>query len=188
MINKVGKIILLSGPSGVGKGSIAKELLSNKSLRLALSISMTTREIRHNEENNKNYFFVSKKEFKNNIKNHKLLEYAKFIGNYYGTPKKYCEEQIKKGRDILLEIELKGAMQVMENTSDYISFFILPPNLLELKKRLISRNTDSPNLIKKRIKKAKKEMKLKDKYDYIIVNNDIKKSAELITEILLEKR
>ncbi len=179
-----GKIIIISGPSGVGKGTICKKLLENQKFNLVTSISMTTRKKRNNEIDGINYFFVSENEFKKNIEDKMLLEYAKFVGNYYGTPKKYCDEQLLKGKNILLEIEVLGAMQVMKNAKNIISIFILPPSIEELMNRIVNRNTESVENINKRIQQAQKEIECSSKYNYRVINDKLNDAIDIIENIL----
>ncbi len=182
---KIGKLVIISGPSGVGKGTICKEILKNKDLKLILSVSMTTRKKRKDEIEGKNYFFVTKDKFKKNIIENKLLEYTKFIDNYYGTPKKYCFEKILNGNNILLEIEIDGATQIMKKINDNIvSIFLVPPNIEELEKRIRERGSESEEIIQKRLKKASLEMKLTNKYKYVVVNTSLKQTINEITLIL----
>lgn len=181
---KLGKIILISGPSGVGKGTICEKLLQLKELNLSLSISATTRKPRENEIDGINYFFLNKKEFEDKIKNNEFLEYAIFNNNYYGTPKKYCNKEIRNGKNILLEIETKGAKQIFKNNLDIISIFLLPPSFNELKKRIIKRNVNSLESINKRIKIAENEIKAAKFYKFQVVNNNLKQCINQIINII----
>lgn len=183
---KKGFLIVYSGPSGVGKGTILKELLPIKSLKLCFSVSMTTRKPRPGEENGKDYFFVTKKRFEKAIKNNELLEYATFVDNYYGTPKQYVNDKTNEGYNVVLEIETKGAKQILKKFGDenVLSIYIAPPSIEELEKRLIGRNTESKEIIKKRIAKAKKEMKNLDMFDYVVVNRDIKQTSKEVKRII----
>lgn len=133
-MQKKGFLIIFSGPSGVGKGTICQELFKYEKLNLAYSVSMTTRAKRQDEVEGVNYFFVDRPTFETAIKNDELLEYAEFVGNYYGTPKSYCIEQINNGKNVLLEIEVQGATQVLQKVTDAVSFFLIPPSLEELEK------------------------------------------------------
>lgn len=185
---KKGLLIVFSGPSGVGKGTILNDLLNNKSLKLAYSVSMTTRNPRPGEVNGKNYFFVSRDEFKEAIKNKELLEYAEFVGNYYGTPKAYVDEQRAKGKNIILEIETKGAKQVIKKFGDdVVSIYVVPPSIAELQKRLETRNTEPAEIIKKRVAKAKRELKTLDMFDYVVTNDDLKQTEKKIRDIIKEE-
>lgn len=174
--------IVLSGPSGSGKGTIVRELIKKE--QFVLSISATTRGPRIGEENGVHYFFKTKEEFEKMIDNNALLEYASFCDNYYGTPKAFIEETIEQGKDILLEIEVQGAMQIKKIYPEAIFVFIIPPNLEELEKRLKGRNTETLEVIQKRLERAKQELKLYHAYDYVIVNESVEKSAEAIEYIV----
>lgn len=183
---KKGFLIVYSGPSGVGKGTILKELLPIKSLKLCYSVSMTTRKPRQGEVDGKDYFFVSKKRFEEAIKKGELLEYAKFVDNYYGTPKAYVEEMTSKGMNVVLEIETIGAKKILKKFGDenVVSIYILPPNMMELERRLKERNTESPEVIKKRIAKARREIKKLDMFDYVVVNDDLKTAIKDVKNII----
>lgn len=183
---KKGFLIIYSGPSGVGKGTIMKELLPIKYLKLCFSVSMTTRKARPGEVDGKDYFFVTKKRFEKAIENKELLEYATFVDNYYGTPKAYVKEMTDKGYNVVLEIETKGAKQVIKKFGDenVLSIYIAPPSIEELRKRLEGRNTESKEIINKRIATAKKEMKKLDLFDYVVVNDDLKKATKEVKDII----
>lgn len=183
---KKGFLIVYSGPSGVGKGTIMKELLSLKTLKLCFSVSMTTRKPRPGEVDGKDYFFVSKKRFEKAIENKELLEHACFVGNYYGTPLNYVKEMTEKGYNVVLEIETKGAKQVIKKYGDdnVLSIYIAPPSIEELDKRLTGRNTESKEVIKERIATAKREMKKLDLFDYVVVNDDLKKAIKDVKNII----
>ncbi len=185
--DKKGKLIIISGPSGVGKGTLCKNLIKNKNLNLKISVSHTTRKIRNGEQEGVNYFYISKNEFKHHIKKNNFLEHAKFIDDYYGTLKDNCEKKISKGKNVILEIETKGALQIMEKFPDAITFFILPPDLEELKNRILKRNSDEINVIEKRLEKATLELNLKSKYKYNIINDDFKKTLKQIEQILIKE-
>ncbi len=183
---KKGLLIILSGPSGVGKGTIREYLMKDDTVNLKYSISMTTRSPREGEVNGRDYFFVTHEEFLDALKNHKLLEHAKFVDNYYGTPKDYVEKLRNEGKNILLEIETKGAKQVIDkmHSDDEISIFLVPPSLEELEKRIRGRKTESDEVIKKRLAKAKRELKKEVLYDYVVVNDTPKNAAERIIQII----
>ena len=174
-----GALIVISGFSGAGKGTLVEKLITDSD-RFALSISMTTRTPREGEENGREYFFVTKEEFEQNISEDGFLEHACYVGNYYGTPKAYVKEQIEKGKDVILEIEVQGALQVKEKYPDAILMFITPPSIEELKKRLHGRGTESDEVINKRLERAKEEVHLIEKYDYIVVNDDLNACVETI--------
>ena len=171
-----GKLFVMSGPSGTGKGTICKELLQNRP-NMVLSVSMTTRKPREGEIDGISYFFATKEEFENNIKKDGLLEYAKVFENYYGTPRKAVMDNLEKGNDVLLEIDVQGAMQVKEKFQDAIMVFIMPPSLDELKSRIVGRGTETEESIKRRLGEALNEIHMADKYDYIVVNDMLKEAV-----------
>ena len=171
---KKGLLIILSGPSGVGKGAVRRILMENNKLNLAYSISMTTRAPRKLEENGKDYFFVSEEEFNENIKKGNFLEHASFVGNQYGTPKDKVEELRNQGKNVLLEIEVQGAQDVMEKCAGCHSVFIEPPSLQELERRLRGRGTETEEAIQLRLKTAEGELKAAQFYDKTIVNDNLK--------------
>ena len=183
-----GLLIILSGPSGVGKGTVRKYIQSRNKVDVHFSVSMTTRAPRANEVDGVDYYFVSKEEFLDGIKNDKLLEYAEFVGNYYGTPREIVEDLRNKGVNVLLEIEITGATQVMNKVKDdrVVSFFLMPPSIKRLEERIRARKSESEEVIKTRLDKGKKEMKLADRYDYIIVNDRINRAGDKIISILLD--
>ena len=175
--NKKGALLVVSGFSGAGKGTVMKELLS-KYDSYALSISMTTRTPRVGEENGREYFFVDTATFEEKIKENKVIEYAKYCDNYYGTPREYVEDQLAKGKDVILEIEIQGALKVKEMFPDTILVFIMPPNAAELKRRLVSRGTETPEVIEQRMNRAVEEARHMEKYDYIVINDDVDTCVE----------
>ncbi|MDF2594298.1 MAG: guanylate kinase [Clostridia bacterium] len=179
---KEGLKMVISGPSGSGKGTIVKELIKSENFKL--SVSATTRAPREGEENGVHYFFKTKEEFERMIAAGDLLEYAAFCENYYGTPKAFIEECVKAGKDIILEIEVQGAKQIKEIYPDAIFIFVIPPTLTELKKRLIGRNTETKEVIQRRLERAKEELSLYKEYDYIIINDNIEQAAKYIQEIV----
>lgn len=183
---KKGFLIVYSGPSGVGKGTILKEVLNVKTLKLKYSVSLTSRKPRPGEVDGKDYFFVTKKEFEKAIKNNELLEHATFVDNYYGTPKKYVEEMTNKGYNVLLEIETKGARQIIKKFGDLnvLSIYITPPSIKELKNRLVLRNTEPMEIINKRVTKARRELKNLDLFDYVVVNDDLNKAIKEVKTII----
>ena len=186
---KRGLLIIMSGPSGVGKGTVTKEVMKDKSLNLFYSVSMTTRPQRPSEENGREYYFVSKEEFQRNIDNNNLLEWAEFVGNRYGTPKDKVEEMRDKGYNVYLEIEVNGTTQVLKQYSgnDVVSIFLIPPSLEELEKRIRGRSTESEEVIKARLEKARRELGLKFNYEYIVLNDEIERAAEEIKGIIRSK-
>lgn len=179
---KKGKLIVISGFSGVGKGTVVNFLKENYN-DFALSVSVTTRKARNNEIPGVHYHFISNEEFEEMVNGDELLEYAGYINKYYGTPKKFVEDNINNGVDVLLEIETKGALQVKKKKPEAILIFILPPSAEELKNRLIGRNTESREVIKKRLKKAAEETKTMDQYDFFVLNDKIEKCAKDIEDI-----
>ncbi|MCD7809996.1 MAG: guanylate kinase [Erysipelotrichaceae bacterium] len=183
---KRGLLIILSGPSGVGKGTVRKELFKDESLNLAYSISMTTRTARPKEIEGVDYFFVSVDEFEDKIKNGELLEYAKFVGNYYGTPQAYVDKLLDEGKNVLLEIEVQGALQVMAKRQDALTIFLVPPSLNELEKRIRGRRTEEESVVQERLAKATKEMATQDEYKYVVCNDNVKSAADKIAHIIKE--
>ena len=177
-------MIVLSGPSGVGKGTILKEVMKDESLKLAFSISMTTREKREGEVDGVNYFFVSKDEFEQAVKDGKLLEYAEFVGNYYGTPLDYVEKLRNQGINVILEIEVQGCMQVQEKEPGALTIFIVPPSMEELESRIRGRKSEPEEIIQQRLAKAEKEMEMLNKYKYVVCNDDVDLAAEIISVII----
>ena len=176
-------LIVFSGPSGAGKDSILNKIMDKKE-NLKLSVSHTTRPPRDGEVDGKNYYFVSKQKFMEMVKNGEMLEYAIYCGNYYGTSVVKVRGELEKGNDVILEIEVQGAEQVMKKIPEALSIFILPPSLSELKKRLQNRGTDSTEIIDQRVKEAENEISLAHNYDYVVVNDDVEKSAEKVLKII----
>lgn len=183
---KKGLLIIYSGPSGVGKGTVRDYFIDDPQLNLVYSISMTTRKPREGERDNVDYFFVSQEEFDKAIANDELLEYATFVGNSYGTPKNYVEDMRNKGFNVILEIEVEGAKQIMKNTDDYLSIFLLPPNLDELEKRIRNRRTEEETVIQKRLNKAASELEVQKEYHYTVCNSKPKEAAIEISRIIKE--
>lgn len=183
-LNQRGLLVVISGPSGVGKGTVRKALFEIDGHDLVYSISMTTREPREGEVDGKDYYFVSKEEFLRCIKNDQFLEYAEFVGNYYGTPKDKIDEQIELGKEVVLEIEVQGALQVREKVKDAVFIFIAPPNREALYRRLLRRGTENPETIQNRMEKAEREFPLAHKYDYIVVNDEVTNAADRIIAII----
>ncbi|MBQ7889245.1 MAG: guanylate kinase [Erysipelotrichaceae bacterium] len=181
---KRGKLIVISGPSGVGKGTIVKEFINDPELKLSYSVSMTTRSMRPGEVDGVNYDYVSKEEFKQAIENDELLEYAEFVGNFYGTPLKNVNRLLDEGRNVLLEIEVQGCMQVQKKVPDALSIFITPPSMEELERRIRGRATEPEEIVQQRLSKAQKEMELVGKYKYAICNDDVALAAELVKTII----
>ena len=182
---KRGLLIILSGPSGVGKGTIRKYFEKDDRLNLAYSTSMTTRSPRQGEKDGVDYFFTTKEKFEEAIKNGELLEYAEFVGNYYGTPLNDVERLRNEGKNVLLEIEVQGATQVQKRCPDALSIFIIPPSMDELERRIRGRRSEPEEIIQQRLAKASHEMKMIPNYKYIVCNDDPKLAAELIKTIIL---
>ena len=184
---KKGLLIVFSGVSGVGKGTILKELMPMEDLNLAYSVSMTTRKPREGEIEGVNYFFVSKKRFVEAIKNDELLEHARFVGNEYGTPKDYVEKQRELGKNVILEIEINGAKQIMEKCPDALSIYIIPPSIEELERRLRERSSEDEETLMKRIAKAKRELKDIDFYEHVVCNDDLQVAIQEVRDIILNE-
>lgn len=180
---KQGLLIVISGPSGCGKNSIINELLKIRK-NTWVSISCTSRGPRGEEKDGVNYYFLSKEKFEEEINNDAFLEYAEYSGNYYGTPKKYIKEHLDKGEDVILEIEIQGALKIKEKLDETVFIFIMPPSMKELKKRLINRNTDSLEKIEKRFKRAYEEINEIPKYNYVVVNDDLSLAVKKVDSIL----
>ncbi|WP_413525867.1 guanylate kinase [Latilactobacillus curvatus] len=179
-----GMLIVLSGPSGVGKGTVRQAMLEDEFRDFHYSVSMTTRKPRPGEQDGVDYYFVSKEEFEQEIANDGMLEYAQYVDNYYGTPMKYVNQTLDSGRDVLLEIEVQGAMQVREKCPDGVFIFLTPPDLLELRNRIQKRSTDDQATIDKRMQKAADEIKMMENYDYAVVNDEIPNAVQRIEKII----
>ena len=185
--NEKGNLIVISGPSGTGKDTIIKEVIK-KNKNIWISVSMTSRKKRQDELNEKDYFFISEKEFIDKIKDNVFLEYTKYNDNYYGTPKNKINEKLNAGFDVILIIEINGALNIKKLIPDAIFIFILPPNMKELKRRLINRKTENIDKIIKRFRQAYKEINEVTKYNYVVTNDDINDAANKINAILLSER
>ena len=177
------RLTIITGPSGVGKGTVVKNILK-KDKNIWLSISATTREPRKGEENGRDYYFLTTKNFKEMIENEMFLEWAEFAGNYYGTPINNINEKIKHGNKVILEIEVEGACQVREKFPETISIFLLPPNKQELEKRIRNRGTDNEKSILQRLERADFEMRSSKDFDYVLKNYEIDKTANEILKII----
>ncbi len=184
---KRGNLYVISGPSGCGKNSIIQELLKRQS-NLWLSISCTSREKRLNEVNGKDYYFLSKDEFERKIKNNEFLEYALYADNYYGTPKEIIEKHLDAGEDVILEIEIMGALKIKKILPETLFIFILPPSMKELRKRLEGRGSESKSTIDKRFRKAYEEINSINDYNYVVVNDEISNAVEKICAILISEK
>ncbi|KGR80410.1 guanylate kinase [Ureibacillus manganicus] len=180
-----GLLIVLSGPSGVGKGTVRKELFSQPDTNYEYSVSMTTRKPREGEVDGVDYFFKSREEFEALIETGGLLEHAEFVGNYYGTPIEYVNETLDAGRDVFLEIEVQGAAQIREKAPDALFIFLAPPSFSELQNRLINRGTETEDIIQKRIATAKEELEMMSLYDYVVENDEIQKACDKINSIIV---
>ena len=177
-----GILAIISGFSGAGKGTVVNKLLEKDNY--AVSISATTREPRQGEVDGKNYFFKSRDEFENMIENNQLIEYAEYVGNYYGTPRDYVFKKLEEGYDVILEIEMQGALKVKEKFPETALIFITPPSADELKKRLVGRGTETIEQIDKRMSRAVDECDYMNKYDYIVVNDDLDECVDEIHRLL----
>ena len=175
---------MVSGFSGAGKGTIMKELLAKYGQNYALSISATTRAPRPGEKDGAEYFFKSREEFEQMIAAGELIEYAQYVGNYYGTPKAYVGKQLEAGRDVILEIEIQGALKVREQLPHALLLFVTPPSADELKKRLIGRGTESMEVIENRLARALEEAEGLEEYDYLVVNDVLEECVEEVHEII----
>lgn len=184
------KAIIITGPSGVGKGTIEKELFKDKDLNLSFSISATTRPKRDGEIDGVHYYFISKENFLDLINQNKLLEYSEHFDNYYGTPISEVENKIKENKNVLIEVETVGAINIINHyeklnkLNDLITIFIIPPSFKELKKRIKLRKSDDKQSIRKRMKKAKKELKCKKHFNHVVKNDNIKEAVNEIKNII----
>ena len=185
-----GLLIVLSGPSGVGKGTVRRYIMDNFKLKLNYSISMTTRLPRESEVDGVDYYFVSKEEFQRNIDNGNFLEWEEFVGNRYGTPKDKVEELRNRGKNVILEIEVNGANEVFKKIHDdrVISFFLMPPNEAALEARIRRRKTESEEVIQERLAKGRKEMTMTDPYDHIILNDNVARASQEIVDLIKAKQ
>lgn len=182
-----GLLIVFTGASGVGKGTIMKELLkADKKNRL--SVSATTRLPRKGETNGKEYFFVNREEFKAQVENDGFLEFAQYCDNFYGTPKKAVEQMLDDGLNVFLEIEVQGGIQIKKKCPNCVSIFIMPPSMEELEKRLRGRGTETEEVIQKRLNTALTEIAFSDSYDHIVVNNSIEQAVKEILDIVNKSR
>ena len=184
-----GLLIILSGPSGVGKGTVRREIMKDESLNLVYSISMTTRSPRNMEADGVDYYFVSQEEFQKRIDQDDFLEWCEFVGNRYGTPRSIVEKLRDEGKNVFLEIETNGANQVMSKIQDnnVVSIFLVPPSLKSLEERIRKRKSETDKVILERLNKGRREMELKDNYDYVVVNDRVDKAAKEIVKIIKSK-
>ena len=177
------KLIILTGPSGVGKGTVVKEILV-KNTNIWLSISATTREPREGEKEGENYYFLNQEKFKKMIEQDLFLEWAQFAGNYYGTPLSSVNEKIKNGFTVLLEIEVEGAKQIKEKFPNSMSIFLLPPDETELERRIRNRGTEKEEAIKKRLSRAKYEISVSNRFDFALTNHNVDETAKKIIKLI----
>ncbi len=182
-MNKSGLLVVVSGPSGCGKGTVLKQLIENDE-HVFYSVSATTRSPRVGEVDGVHYYFISKEQFEEKIASGGMLEYASYVGNYYGTPKQAVEEKCAAGYDVILEIEVQGAMQLREKCPDAVFVFIIPPSMEELEHRLVNRQTETQEVIQNRLNTARTELKFAPKYDYIVVNQTVEQAVSDIRAIL----
>ena len=186
-MKRKGILMVVSGFSGAGKGTLMKKLLDTYD-NYALSISMTTRQPREGEKDGVDYFFSTKEDFEKKIEEKGLLEYAKYCDNYYGTPKAYVEQQLESGKDVILEIEIQGALHIKEQFPEALLLFVTPPSMAELKRRLEGRGTETPEVIRKRLLRAGEEAAGIESYDYVVVNDDLQQCVEEIQRIVESSR
>ena len=182
-----GKLFVISGPSGVGKSTVVKEVM-RRSEHLKFSISATTRPQRPGEIDGKNYFFMTRCEFEQMIAEEKLLEYTEYVGNYYGTPESQVDSALAQNSDILLDVEVNGALNVKRRRPDAVLIFMLAPSFSEIEKRLNGRGDTAPELIKKRLDQARWEYTMADQYDYLVVNDNVNKAVEEILSIMTAEK
>jgi len=176
---------VLSGPSGVGKGTVRKALFNQEDIQFQYSVSATTRNPREGEVNGVDYFFKMREEFERMIANNELLEWAEFVGNYYGTPIAYVEQTLQQGKDVFLEIEVQGALQVKKAFPEGVFIFLAPPSLSELKSRIVGRGTETEDVIHNRLTVAKEEIEMMDAYDYVVENDEVQLACDRIKAIVV---
>lgn len=186
-MNDKGRLIVISGPSGAGKSTVVNKAIKDRA-DMCFSTSVTTRGPRPGEVDGREYFFISREKFAQMVENNELLEHATYVSNSYGTPKAYVEEQLEKGFNVILDIEIQGARQVHESMPEAIKIFIIPPSLEALKTRLVGRGTESMEVIEGRLARARQEYAEADFYDYIIINDDVEKAAEEFAAIITAER
>lgn len=186
-MKKKGLLIVISGPSGAGKGTVCREFLRNNP-ETVLSISMTTRQPRRGEVDGENYFFTDVATFENMIEEGGFLEYAKVYGNYYGTPKSFVKENLMAGRDVILEIDIQGALKVKEKFDEGVFIFIVPPTMEELKRRIQGRGTETSEELLRRFNSAYQEINFITRYNYIVINDSVKEAAKKIEAIITAEK
>lgn len=182
-----GILFVVSGFAGTGKSTVTQGMI-NKYDSYVLSVSATTRAPREGEEHGREYFFLEVDEFKEKIKNNQFLEYACYVENYYGTPKDWVEDRLNENKDVILEIEMQGALQIKEKVPECVLIFLLPPDFAELENRLRNRGTDSEEVIQKRLDRAREEVSFIEKYDYIVINENIEKSIDMVHNIVQSEK
>ncbi|NCU16226.1 guanylate kinase [Pallidibacillus pasinlerensis] len=185
MEGEKGLLIVLSGPSGVGKGTVRKAIFEQRDIKFEYSISVTSRKMRPGEVDGVDYFFKTREEFESMIKNDELLEYTEYVGNYYGTPVDYVQKTLNEGKDVFLEIEVEGAKQVRNKFPDGLFIFLIPPSLSELENRIKTRGTETDELIRNRMTVAKNELKMMNLYDYVVENDKVDNAVEKIKAIVV---
>ena len=178
-----GVLVVVSGFSGAGKGTVMKALIE-KYDNYALSVSATTRSPRPGEENGREYFFLTESQIEDMIRNDELIEHARYVDHYYGTPRKYVEDKMAAGKDVILEIEIQGAMKIREKFPDTLLVFVCPPSMEELKNRLVGRGTETLDVINGRLRRAVEESKGMDKYDYLLINDDLEECVDTLHETI----
>jgi len=186
LFEQKGILFVLSGPAGVGKGTVRKRLFE-KETHLKYSVSATTRQMRPGEEEGVDYFYKSREAFEQMIEKNDLLEYAQYVDNYYGTPRQYVLDELNKGNDVFLEIEVQGALQVKKNFPEGVFIFLFPPSLEELKNRIVNRGTETNDVIKQRLQEARKEIEMMREYDYVVVNDDVDHAVEKVKSIVVSE-
>ncbi len=183
MNQRKGKTFIISGPSGVGKSTVLNALMQKRS-NLYFSVSATTRQPREGEKNGQHYHFIDAETFRDMLGRDEFLEHAEYVGNFYGTPKRYVDEAMERGQDVILDIEIQGAMQICEKRPETVRIFIAPPSWKELERRLTARGTDTPEKVQKRLLRAKVEMNSASSYDYFVINDSVDKAVEELDAIL----
>lgn len=182
-----GLLVVISGPSGTGKGTVLK-LVKESFNNVRFSVSATTRKPREGEVEGKNYFFKTVEEFKEMLQNNEMIEWVEYCDNYYGTPRKYIEESMEQGYDVILELEVEGAINIKNQYPDSVTIFMVPPSFDELRLRIEGRGTEKPEVIEKRLNRAKEELSYIDRYDYITINNTVEDSVSEVKSIIVAEK